>query len=196
MHTFIEGLEPNTKILLDSIDGGQALENTYDELYTLLNRISRENQVWNADVSGSTTKKAASLLEVDQLTAITAHIASLQNQMNTQFSNLNLGPQQSPMNLVQQTQTWCEVCGNGDHSADACSANPESVNFVGNAQRQGNQNFGNTYNPVWLNHPISHGVEIKGRMSIGIGIKWEIKIFNNRLGVVILILSPAILRSC
>lgn len=40
VHTFIEGLESNTKILLDSAAGGQALEKTYEELYTLPNQIS------------------------------------------------------------------------------------------------------------------------------------------------------------
>ena len=40
VHTFIEGLEPNMKILLDSAVGGQALEKTYDDMYTLLNCIS------------------------------------------------------------------------------------------------------------------------------------------------------------
>jgi len=47
VHTFIEGLEPNTKILLDSAAGGQALEKTYAELFTLLNRISQGNPEWN-----------------------------------------------------------------------------------------------------------------------------------------------------
>ncbi|KAK4716168.1 hypothetical protein R3W88_014506 [Solanum pinnatisectum] len=40
VHTFIEGLEPNMKILLDSAAGGQALEKTYTERFTLLNIIS------------------------------------------------------------------------------------------------------------------------------------------------------------
>ena len=47
VHTLIEGLDPNTKILLDSAVGGQAFEKTYAELYTLLNRISHGNMEWN-----------------------------------------------------------------------------------------------------------------------------------------------------
>lgn len=35
MHTFIEGLELTTKILMDSTVGGQALEKDYDKLYML-----------------------------------------------------------------------------------------------------------------------------------------------------------------
>lgn len=43
VHTFIEGIEPHTKILLDSTVGGQALEKTYDELYIFLDHIARGN---------------------------------------------------------------------------------------------------------------------------------------------------------
>ncbi|XP_055821975.1 uncharacterized protein LOC129890445 [Solanum dulcamara] len=49
---------------------------------------------------------------------------------------------------------WCEVCGSSEHVAEHCGANPESINFVGNAPKGvGNQNYGNTYNPNWRNHP-------------------------------------------
>ncbi|XP_015159080.1 uncharacterized protein [Solanum tuberosum] len=49
---------------------------------------------------------------------------------------------------------WCEVCGGGNHEAEQCEENPDSVNYVGNAQRdQGQQNYGNSYNPSWRNHP-------------------------------------------
>ncbi|KAH0773520.1 hypothetical protein KY290_010657 [Solanum tuberosum] len=49
---------------------------------------------------------------------------------------------------------WCEVCGSGTHETEQCEANPDFVNYVGNAQRGGvQQNYGNTYNPSWRNHP-------------------------------------------
>lgn len=38
-HTFLKGLDLNTKILLDSVAYAQALEKTYDEIYILLNKI-------------------------------------------------------------------------------------------------------------------------------------------------------------
>ncbi|XP_055803721.1 uncharacterized protein LOC129872830 [Solanum dulcamara] len=74
VHTFIEGLEPNTKILLDSAAGGQALEKTYDELYTLLNRISQGNSEWNGGSARSVTQKQVGMLEVDAVTALTTQI--------------------------------------------------------------------------------------------------------------------------
>ncbi|KAK4707417.1 hypothetical protein R3W88_033018 [Solanum pinnatisectum] len=78
----------------------------------------------------------------------------MQNMMNTHFSNLALGQQPVQVNVVQQLPTWCEIYKGGDHSAEVCGAIPNSVNFVGNAQRGGGQqNYGNSYNPSWCNHP-------------------------------------------
>lgn len=154
VHTFIEDLDPNTKILLDSAEGGQALEKTYDELYKLLNHISQGNPEWNGDNSRSTVKKvAAGMIEVDAITALMAQLALFGNQLSTHFGNMSLGQQAAPVNAVQQT-SWCEICGSGEHTAELCRANPDSVNFVGNAQRDGGmQNYGNTYNPSWKTHP-------------------------------------------
>ena len=77
VHTFIEGLELNTKILLDSAAGGQALEKTYTELFTLLNRISQGNPEWNGGGVRPVVQKQAGVLEVDAMTALTAQVASM-----------------------------------------------------------------------------------------------------------------------
>ena len=45
VHTFIKGLEPNTKILLDFAAGGQALDKTHAKLFTLLNRIVTPSKI-------------------------------------------------------------------------------------------------------------------------------------------------------
>ncbi|XP_055800404.1 uncharacterized protein LOC129869830 [Solanum dulcamara] len=60
VYTFIEGLEPNTKILLESAIGGQALEKTYDELYTLLNHISQGNPELKGRTLGLLSKNLSS----------------------------------------------------------------------------------------------------------------------------------------
>ncbi|KAH0698697.1 hypothetical protein KY284_012912 [Solanum tuberosum] len=93
VHTFIEGLESNTKILLDSVVGGQALEKTYAELFTLLNRISQGNPEWNGGGVKPVIQKTVGMLEVDVVTALTAQIAAMQNMMITHFNNLALGQQ-------------------------------------------------------------------------------------------------------
>ncbi|XP_015160406.1 uncharacterized protein [Solanum tuberosum] len=153
VHTFIEGLEPNTKILLDSAAGGQALEKTYVELFTLLNKISQGNPEWNGGGAKPVIQKTVGMLEVDAVSALTAQIVAMQNMMNTHFNNLSLGQQPTQVNAVQQPPTWCEICGGGDHNAEVCGANPDSANFVENAQRGGgHQKYGNSYNPSWQNH--------------------------------------------
>ncbi|XP_021284056.1 uncharacterized protein LOC110416390 [Herrania umbratica] len=44
------------------------------------------------------------------------------------------------------------MCGDS-HSYDQCPYNSESVQFVGNFNRQQNNPYSNTYNPGWRNHP-------------------------------------------
>ena len=90
VHTFIEALDPNTKILLNSAAGGQALEKTYDELYVLLNHISQGNPDWHGDNSRNSTKKVAGKLDVDAVTTLSAQISAMQNMMNNHFSSLIL----------------------------------------------------------------------------------------------------------
>ncbi|KAH0696197.1 hypothetical protein KY289_013679 [Solanum tuberosum] len=118
VHTFIEGLEPNTKYLLDSAAGGQALEKTYAELFTSLNRISQGNPEWNGGGAKPVVQKTAGVLEMDAVTALSAQIAAMQNMMTTHFSNMSPGQQQAQVNVVHQPQTWCEVCGGGNHRAE------------------------------------------------------------------------------
>ncbi|XP_049345100.1 uncharacterized protein LOC125809545 [Solanum verrucosum] len=163
VHTFIEGLEPNTKILLHLDAGGQALEKTYVELFTLLNRISQGNPEWNGGGVKSVIQKTAGMLEVDGLTTLTAQIVAMQNMMNTHFNNLALEQQPTQVNTVQQPPTWYEICGGGDESAEVCGANLDSVNFIG-------QNYGNLYNRSRQNPPNFLGVVIKIRLKAKINI--------------------------
>lgn len=84
---------------------------------------------------------------MDQFTATSFHIATLQNYVTTQsiffdfdflfFSNNIFGVTQptKAVNVIQQISTWCVVYGNNGHSADMYVANPEFVMFVENVQR-------------------------------------------------------------
>lgn len=84
-------------------------------------------------------ERIAGMLEVDYVTAMTAQIVVMQNMMNTHFINLELGQQPTQVNEVQQSPSWCEICGSGNHNVEVCGANPNSVYFIGNAQRGGKQ---------------------------------------------------------
>ncbi|KAK4740166.1 hypothetical protein R3W88_003863 [Solanum pinnatisectum] len=49
--------------------------------------------------------------------------------------------------------TW-DYLARKAHETEQCETNPNFINYVSNAQRGGvQQNYGNTYNPSWRNHP-------------------------------------------
>lgn len=77
VRTFIEGLEPNTKILLDSTAGRQDLERTYDELYTLLNHTAQGNLEWNGGSTRLVVQKQEGVLEVDAMTTLQVQVSAM-----------------------------------------------------------------------------------------------------------------------
>lgn len=151
-HTFFEDLDYNARALLNSAASGQALSITSEEFFALLDKLSEGNQGYEGEMSRTPTQKAAGILHVDQATAINAKLDAMQHNITLQFKQMALN--QAPVNVVQQAANWCEVCSSGNHKTEQCEANPNFVNYVGNAQRGGvQQNYGNTYNPSWKNHP-------------------------------------------
>ncbi|XP_019240656.1 PREDICTED: uncharacterized protein LOC109220653 [Nicotiana attenuata] len=77
-----------------------------------------------------TVQKSAGVLELDVVSALSAQISTLTNQVNQMTLIINKQQAQP----VQQVQVFCEICGEG-HTSDLCPANPEFVCFVGNANR-------------------------------------------------------------
>nr|XP_009605463.1 uncharacterized protein LOC104100013 [Nicotiana tomentosiformis] len=140
-----EGLHPETKIVVDATASGQVLEKNVDEIYVLLNKFSKSNPDWHGEAGRHTAHRVIGVLELDVVSALSAQVQP-----------------------VEQVQVFCEVCGEG-HTSDACPANPESVYFVDNANRgQANHNqYGNTYNPNWRNHPNFSRVEIRNTRPAG-----------------------------
>ncbi|XP_049394593.1 uncharacterized protein LOC125858851 [Solanum stenotomum] len=151
-HTFFEVLDYNARSLLNSAAGGQALAITSEEFFALLDKLSKGNQGYEGEMARIPTQKVVGILDVDQATAINAKLDAMQHNITLQLKQIALN--QAPVNVVQQEANWCEVCGSGTHETEQCEANPNSVNYVGNAQRSGvQQNYGNTYNLSWQNHP-------------------------------------------
>ena len=59
----------------------------------------------------------------------------------------------APTTVNQIIKISCVYCEEG-HLFDNCPANPTSVNYVGNFNRQNHDNpYSNTYNPGWRQHP-------------------------------------------
>ncbi|XP_059295608.1 uncharacterized protein LOC132048946 [Lycium ferocissimum] len=149
-HTFIESLDAQHKSSLDTAAGGQALDLSYEELFTLLNRFTQSTPDWQANAASSSVRKALGVFEVDNFTTLSAQI----DAMRTEIKKLTAAQAPPQVHAVQQAIVFCEVCGEG-HNSDECPANPASIYFVGNASKgQGNNNqYGNSYNPNWRNHP-------------------------------------------
>ncbi|XP_060202088.1 uncharacterized protein LOC132630527 [Lycium barbarum] len=147
-HTFIESLNAQHKSLLDTVAGGQTLDLSYGELFTLLNRFTQSTSDWHDDAASSSIRKAPGVFEVDNFTTLSTQI----DAMRTEIKKLTVAQAPPQVHAVQQAFVFCGVCGEG-HNSDECPANPASIYFVGNAsKRQGNNQYGNSYNPNWRNH--------------------------------------------
>nr|XP_009779683.1 PREDICTED: uncharacterized protein LOC104228837 [Nicotiana sylvestris] len=137
-----------TKIVVDAATEGQVLEKSFDEIYVLLNKFSKSNPDWQGEMGRNMVQKSPGVLELDVVSALSAHVSTLTNQVNQMTMIINKQQAQP----VQQVQIFCEVCGEV-HMSNLCPANPESLYFVGNANRGQTNQYGDTYNPNWRNHP-------------------------------------------
>ncbi|KAG5630391.1 hypothetical protein H5410_002108 [Solanum commersonii] len=96
---------------------------------------------------------------------------------------MSLGQQQAQVNAI-----------GGDHIIEVCGANPNSINFVGNAQHGGgHQNYGNSYNPVDEIIQTFLGEEIKINRIVRTNIdpKGMRMAMNNRSNEISLVISKA-----
>ncbi|KAK4731744.1 hypothetical protein R3W88_024732 [Solanum pinnatisectum] len=100
----------------------------------------------------TTPQRAAGILDVNQATATNAKLDAMQHNIAMHLKQMSLN--QALVNMVQHASNWFGVCGSGAHETKQCEVNSNFVNYLGNAQRGGGQqNYGNTYNPSWRNHP-------------------------------------------
>ncbi|XP_070017349.1 uncharacterized protein [Nicotiana sylvestris] len=81
-HTFIEGLHPETKFVVDNVAGGQVLEKSFDEIYALLNKFSKTNLDWQGEMGRHTVQKSGGVLKLDVVSALSTQISTLTNQVN------------------------------------------------------------------------------------------------------------------
>ncbi|KAL5538669.1 hypothetical protein UlMin_044627 [Ulmus minor] len=144
METFYNGLNAQTRTIVDAASNGALMSKTYNEAYALLERMASNNYQWPTERVPA-GRRVAGVHEVSEITSLTAQIASLVNTLNNQQAT----PHQS-VNSVQGTGESCVLC-NGNHRFESCPSNPESVSYVGNMNRNNNP-FSNTYNPGWRQH--------------------------------------------
>ncbi|KAL5577968.1 hypothetical protein UlMin_019667 [Ulmus minor] len=139
METFYNGLNAQTRTIVDAASNGALISKTYNEAYALLERMASNNYQWPTERVPA-GRRMAGVHEVSEITSLTAQIASLVNTLNNQQAT----PHQN-VNSVQGTGESSVLC-NGTHRFESCPSNPESVCYVGNMNRNNNP-FSNTYNP-------------------------------------------------
>ena len=143
METFYNGLNAQTRSMVDASANGALLMKSYNEAYEILERMSNNNYQWPTE-RVATGRRVAGVHEVDAVTALTAQVSSLSNILKSM--NMAAGA-----NSVQAVEVVCVYCGEG-HSFENCPANPASVCYVNNFNRNNNP-YSNTYNPGWRQHP-------------------------------------------
>ena len=141
METFYNGLNGQTRTIVDAAANGALLAKTYNEAYEILERMATNNYQWPTERLNA--RKAAGLHEVDAITALSAQVSSLTNMIKTM--NMSAG-----VNSVQAVGVTCVYCGEG-HVYDDCPSNPVSACYVGNFNR--NNPYLAPYNQGLRQHP-------------------------------------------
>ncbi|XP_022852858.1 uncharacterized protein LOC111374418 [Olea europaea var. sylvestris] len=99
IQTFYNGLNGQTRIVVDSAAGSALLSKTPNEAYALLDEIATNSYQWLSERSSA--KKVASLYEVDPIIALAAQMSSLTNQI----AELTLHGSQKKSESIMATST-------------------------------------------------------------------------------------------
>ena len=147
---FYNGLSASNRTLVDATAGGAFDDKYEDEAYALIETIARKTYQWpNERIT--LKKPAAAVHEIGANSALEARFSSQDKKIDAMLQIMTQG--QNFVNAVQSVV--CEIC-EGPHSGVECQApNPfapvEQVNYVN--QNQNHNQYGNSYNPNWRNHP-------------------------------------------
>ncbi|KAH9671394.1 hypothetical protein KPL70_017357 [Citrus sinensis] len=144
LEIFYNGLNPSTRLMVDASANGALLSKSYTEAYEILERIANNNYQWPS-ARQPVARRSAGVHSIYAITALSAQVTSLTNMVKTMTA--------APATVKQVTELSCVYCGE-DHDFDNCPGNPASINYVGNFNRQPQNNpYSNTYNPGWKQHP-------------------------------------------
>ena len=123
--------------MVDASANGALLSKSYTEAYEILERIANNNYQWPS-TRQPVARGAAGVHNIDAITVLSAQVTSLTNMVKTMTS--------APIAVKQVVELSCVYCGE-EHDFDNCLRNPALVNYVGNFNRQlQNNSYSNTYN--------------------------------------------------
>ncbi|XP_015382752.1 uncharacterized protein LOC107175648 [Citrus sinensis] len=144
LETFYNRLNLSTRLMVDASDCGALLSKSYTEAYEILERIAKNNYQWSS-TRQPVARGAVGVHNIDAITDLSAQVTSLTNMVKAMTS--------APAVVKQVAELSCVYCGE-EHEFDNCPGNPVSVNYMGNYNRQPQNNpYSNTYNPGWKQHP-------------------------------------------
>ncbi|XP_061375337.1 uncharacterized protein LOC133317489 [Gastrolobium bilobum] len=147
LETFYNGLNDQTRGVVDASAGGALLARTFTEAYEILERMAFSNYQWPTERM-NTPKKAARVLEHNDVSVLVEHISSLNDTINS----LNLSADVRAHQVHAITNVISCVFCNGPHVYDNCPKNPQYVCFVGSYNM--NNPYLNTYNQGWGSNSI------------------------------------------
>ncbi|XP_022851217.1 uncharacterized protein LOC111373002 [Olea europaea var. sylvestris] len=104
IQTFYNGLNGQTRIVVDSVARGALLSKTPNEAYALLDEIVTNSHQWPSERSSA--KKVAGLYEVDPITALAAQMSSLTNQIAALTSH---GSQKKSKSIMATSTAYQKV---------------------------------------------------------------------------------------
>ncbi|KAH9718247.1 hypothetical protein KPL71_022145 [Citrus sinensis] len=126
--------------MVNASANGALLSKSYIEAYEILERIANKNYQWPS-ARQPAVRGSAGLHNIDAITALSTQVTSLTNMVKAMTSAL--------ATVKQVAELSCVYCGE-EHDFENCLGNPASVNYVGNFNRQSQNNpYSNTYNPGW-----------------------------------------------
>ncbi|KAH9716568.1 hypothetical protein KPL71_021504 [Citrus sinensis] len=144
LETFYNGLNLSTRLMVDALANGALLSKSYTEAYEILERIANNNYQWLL-TRQTVARGAAGVHNIDAITALSTQVTSLTNMVKVMTTGFAA--------VKQVAELSCVYCGD-EHVFDKCPRNPTSVNYIGNFNRQPQNNrYSSTYNPGWKQHP-------------------------------------------
>ncbi|XP_052299278.1 uncharacterized protein LOC127902988 [Citrus sinensis] len=136
LETFYNGLNPSTRLMVGASANGALLSKSYTEAYEILERIANNNYQWSS-TRHTAMRGAAGVHNIDAITTLSAQVTSFTDMVKAMTS--------TPAAVKQVAELSCVYCGE-EHVFDNCPGNPASVNYVGNFNRQPQNNpYSNTY---------------------------------------------------
>ena len=115
---------------MDASANGALLSKSYTEAYKILERIANNNYQWPT-TRQPVARGAAGVHNIDVITALSAQVTSLTNMVKAMTF--------APTVVKQVAELSCVYCGE-EHDFDNCLGNPVSVNYVGDFNRQPENN--------------------------------------------------------